>query len=188
MQETFELNLKPRDDAGKGASRRLRREGMVPGIIYGGSSEPEMVAVEHNELAKHLEHEAFFSHILSVQVEGRGGKQNVVLKDLQRHPARPFVEHFDLQRVKMDEELRMTVPLHFLGEEAAAGIKMGGTLLRGRTEVEIHVGYMAVLSHVKANGNARWIAWPDLDIDIADRAIEGAGTAVPRRTVTTPAA
>ena len=137
MKDTFELNLIPRNDGGKGASRRLRREGMVPGIIYGASLEPEMVAIEHNELVKHLEHEAFFSHILSVQVEGGNGKQQAVIKDLQRHPARPFVMHFDLQRVSMDEELRMTVPLHFIGEDTAAGVKMGGTVLHGRSDVEI---------------------------------------------------
>ena len=137
MQETFELNLQSRNDGGKGASRRLRREGMVPGIIYGGDADPEMVAIEHNELVKHLEHEAFFSHILTIQVEGSGNKQQAVLKDLQRHPARPFVQHFDLLRVSKDAELRMTVPLHFIGEENAVGVKMGGTVLHARTDVEI---------------------------------------------------
>ena len=136
MQETFEIDAVARSDEGKGASRRLRRTGMVPGIIYGGGKDPEMIATKHNELLHHLEHEAFYSHILKVNVDGKS--QDVVLKDLQRHPAKPFVLHFDLQRVRMDEEIRMTVPLHFEGEDRCVGIKAGGTLMRGMNEIDIH--------------------------------------------------
>jgi len=85
MQENFEIVAVSRGDQGKGASRRLRREGMVPGIIYGGGRDPEMFATRHNELIQHLEHEAFYSHILTVNVDGK--TQKVVLKDLQRHPS-----------------------------------------------------------------------------------------------------
>ena len=135
MQEKFEIVAVSRSDQGKGASRRLRREGMVPGIIYGGGKDPEMFATQHNELIQHLEHEAFFSHILTVKVDGKS--QQVVLKDLQRHPAKPFVTHVDLQRVLMNETIRMTVPLHFDGEETCPGVKGGGTVLHGMTDVEI---------------------------------------------------
>ena len=135
MQENFEIIAVSRSDQGKGASRRLRREGMVPGIIYGGGKDPEMFATKHNELIQHLDHEAFYSHILTVQLDGR--PQQVVLRDLQRHPSKPFVQHVDLMRVRMDEEIRMTVPLHFEGEERCPGVKTGGTLLRGMSDLEV---------------------------------------------------
>jgi len=135
MKENFEIEAVSRDTQGKGASRRLRREGMVPGIIYGADKEPEMIATKHSDLIQHLDHEAFFSHILSVKVDGKA--QRVVLKDLQRHPSKPFVTHLDLLRVKMDEEIRMTVPLHFDGEDTCPGAKAGGILLKGMTDLEI---------------------------------------------------
>lgn len=135
MQENFELNAVARSDAGKGASRRLRREGMVPGIIYGGDAEPEMIATKHNELIQHLEHEAFYSHILSVKVDGKA--QKVILRDLQRHPAKPFVTHIDLQRVSSSDRIKMHVPLHFTGEETAPGVKSGGDVAHTMTDVEI---------------------------------------------------
>ncbi len=135
MQETFEIDAVSRDVQGKGASRRLRREGMVPGIIYGGGKPPQMFATNHDDMIHHLENEAFYSHILKVKIGGRS--EQVVLKDLQRHPSRPFVTHIDLQRVLMDEEIRMTVPLHFEGEEDCPGIKAGGTALHAMSDLEI---------------------------------------------------
>lgn len=135
MQENYEIDAVSRDDRGKGASRRLRREGLVPGIIYGGGKDPQMIATKHNELFHHLENEAFYSHILSVKVDGKA--QQVVLKDLQRHPSKPFVTHLDLLRVVMDEEIRMTVPLHFDGEDGCPGVKLGGTVLHLMSDLEI---------------------------------------------------
>lgn len=135
MQENFELNAVARSDTGKGASRRLRREGMVPGIIYGGDDAPEMFAVKHNELIQHLEHEAFYSHILTVKVDGKG--QKVVLRDLQRHPAKPFVTHIDLQRVSAKDPIKMNVPLHFIGEDVAPGVKAGGEVSHTVADVEV---------------------------------------------------
>ena len=135
MQNEFEIDAVSRSDQGKGASRRLRREGLVPGIIYGGGTDPEMIATAHNELLHHLDQEAFYSHILTVKVDGK--PQKVVLRDLQRHPSKPFVQHIDLLRVRMDETIRMTVPLHFEGEEACPGVKAGGTVLHGMSDVEI---------------------------------------------------
>jgi large subunit ribosomal protein L25 len=135
MQETFELKAELRSDAGKGASRRLRRSGKVPGIIYGGGDEPQMIALDHNELIKHLEHEAFYSHILSVDFGAR--QDSVVLKDLQRHPARPVIMHIDLQRVRADEKIRMHVPLHFENESVAPGVKQGGQVSHHLPEVVV---------------------------------------------------
>ncbi len=135
MQENFEINAVSRSDQGKGASRRLRREGMVPGIIYGGGKDPEMIATKHNELIQHLDHEAFYSHILKVNVNGTA--QKVVLKDLQRHPAKPFVTHLDLLRVADSDRIKMNVPLHFLNEETSPGVKAGGQVSHTLTDVEI---------------------------------------------------
>ena len=133
--DSFEFDAEPRSDAGKGASRRLRRAGMVPGVIYGGHADPEMISVAHHELIQHLEHEAFYSHILSVNVAGN--RQQVVLKDLQRHPAKPFILHLDLQRVSADEKIRVQVPLHFINENKAIGVKRGGVVSHHIVDVEI---------------------------------------------------
>ena len=136
MQETFEVTAESRSDAGKGASRRLRRTGRVPAIVYGAHQEPEMISLLHNELIQHLEHEAFYSHILSLKVGDK--PQSVVLKALQRHPAKPFILHADFQRVQADEKLRMTVPLHFLNEANCKGVKLGGGVVsHNLTDIEI---------------------------------------------------
>ncbi|WP_457674338.1 50S ribosomal protein L25/general stress protein Ctc [Thiolapillus sp.] len=135
MSEMFNIKAVARSDKGKGASRRLRREGLVPGIIYGGGKEPEMIATLHNKLLQHLEHEAFYSSIVNVEVDGK--VQRVVLKDLQRHPAKPFVLHFDLQRVADTDRIKMNVPLHFVGEENAPGVKAGGAISHAMVDLEI---------------------------------------------------
>ena len=135
MQENFEINAVSRDVQGKGASRRLRHEGMVPGIIYGGGAEPQMFATSHNELLLHLEHEAFYSHILTVNIDGNA--QKVVLKDLQRHPAKPFVMHVDLLCVSDTDRIKMHVPLHFINEEGCPGVKAGGKVSHVMTDVEV---------------------------------------------------
>ena len=94
-----------------------------------------MISLVHNELIRHLEDEAFYTQLLDLNVEGRSEK--VVLKDLQRHPAKPFVLHADFQRVTVGETLRMTIPLHFINEDSAKGVKLGGMVSHNVTEVEI---------------------------------------------------
>ena len=135
MKEIFEIDAQPRSDMGKGASRRLRRQGLVPGIVYGAGRDPELIALVHNDLVQHLDHEAFYSHILSLK-QGADSQQ-VILKDLQRHPAKPFVLHADFLRVSATEKLRTQVPIHFINEEQAAGVKMGGAISHHMTSVEI---------------------------------------------------
>ncbi|MEJ2308565.1 MAG: 50S ribosomal protein L25/general stress protein Ctc [Gammaproteobacteria bacterium] len=135
MSETLTINAEARSDMGKGASRRLRQAGLVPGIIYGAEKEPEMITVDHNKLAHALEDEAFYSSILTVNVGGEA--QQVVLKDLQRHPAKPFIMHLDLLRISQKTAIKMQVPLHFINEETAPGVKGGGTASHNMTEVEI---------------------------------------------------
>ncbi len=135
MSENLTINAEARSDMGKGASRRLRHAGLVPGIIYGADKDPEMITVKHNELVHALEDEAFYSSILTVDVGGNS--QQVVLKDLQRHPAKPFIMHLDLLRISQKTAIKMQVPLHFINEETAPGVKAGGTASHNMNEVEI---------------------------------------------------
>lgn len=135
MAINFQLSGEVRGDNGKGASRRLRRLGKVPAILYGGGEDPLPLSLDHNELLRNLEHESFYSHILNVNV-GKKSHQ-AILKDIQRHPARRQVLHLDLQRVRADEEVRVHIPLHFLNEETAVGVKQGGVLSRHLIDVEI---------------------------------------------------
>lgn len=132
----FELAAEKREDVGKGASRRLRRDGKLPGIVYGTDKEPTMITLAHNEVMHHLEHEAFYSQILTLNV-GKA-KEKVVLKDLQRHPYKRLLLHIDLLRVNENEALTMRVPLHFINEEKAVGVKKdGGVISHTLAEIDI---------------------------------------------------
>jgi len=135
MSERFDVIAKVRSDGGKGASRRLRREGLVPGIVYGGHQDPQMISVPHSELDRQLKNEAFYSSLLDLKIDDLTTR--VVLKDLQRHPAKPFVLHVDFQRVSREDKLRMTVPIHFENEATAIGVKAGGKVSHNLTEIEI---------------------------------------------------
>lgn len=135
MSQKFELQAEDRPDQGKGASRRLRRAGKVPAILYGAHRDPRALALDHNALVHHLENEAFFSSILTVTTGDKS--QPCILKDVQRHPYKNQVLHVDLQRVLEDEEIRVTVPFHFLGEDKAPGVKGGGVVSRVMTDLEV---------------------------------------------------
>ncbi|OZB36898.1 MAG: 50S ribosomal protein L25/general stress protein Ctc [Halothiobacillus sp. 14-56-357] len=134
-QETFALNAARRDDQGKGASRRLRRVGRIPAIVYGGDEAPQSVTILHNEILKHLEHESFYSHVLELNIDGKTSK--VILRDLHRHPYKPLVMHADFQRVSANQTLRVTVPLHFLNKETSVGAKAGGIVNVILSEIEV---------------------------------------------------
>src|SRR3990167_2440815 len=132
----FEVEATLRDNVGKGASRRLRREEKVPGIIYGGGKPPEHLAFDHKKLARALDNEAFYSHILTLKKDNEA--ERVILKDVQRHPSKPRLLHIDFQRVRADEKLHMHVPLHFLGGEKAPGVKdAGGIISHIMSDVEV---------------------------------------------------
>lgn len=135
MSESFIIEAELRTDTGKGASRRLRRTDKVPGVIYGAGKDPVALTVSHNEMFHHLENEAFYSHILTVNV-GKT-KEQAILKDLQRHPAKPRITHFDLMRVDMNETIRVHVPLHFINEDSSVGVKAGGLVTHSATELHI---------------------------------------------------
>lgn len=128
MKTSFELVADPRDGAqGKGASRRLRRSGKVPAILYGGSDAPRQLTLDHQNLLTLLVNERFFSTILSLSVNGQ--KQAAILKDVQRHPAKNQILHLDLQRVLENEKVRMTIPLHFKGAAVSPGVKTQGGIV-----------------------------------------------------------
>ncbi len=133
----FELEAESRTDQGKGASRRLRREGMVPAVIYGAGQDPQSISLKHSEVIKRLEHEAFYSHILTVNVDGKDNK--AVLRDMQRHPAKPVIMHMDFLRIDESKPIRVNVPLHFAGADVAPGVKAGGLLTHDVVEVEMDV-------------------------------------------------
>ena len=135
MAISFELTAESRTDTGKGASRRLRRDGKVPAIIYGGDKEPQAVTLAHNELLRNTEHEAFYSHILTIKLDGK--ESPAILRDMQRHPSKPIIMHMDLQRVDMKASLKTNVPLHIIGEDVAPGVKAGGLVSHDMTEVAI---------------------------------------------------
>ncbi len=120
----FELVAEKREDVGKGASRRLRNAGKLPGIVYGTDKDAVMITLAHNEVMHQLENEAFYSKILTLKV-GKDSEK-VVLKDLQRHPYKIQLMHIDLLRIKENEALTMRVPLHFINEDIAIGVKEGG--------------------------------------------------------------
>lgn len=127
MKQNFAVTAETRADEGKGASRRLRRQGKVPAVVYGGKDQPLSIAVSHNEMWKSLKAEAFYSHILTLTLDGKS--QQVVLKDLQRHPVNDTLIHIDFQRILADQILRRAVPLHFKGADVAPGVKIGGGIV-----------------------------------------------------------
>lgn len=128
MSNAFELSAELRQDIGKGASRRLRRqENQVPGIMYGGGEDPVNLSFSHNQLSKALQNEAFYSHILTIQIKGKA--QKAVLKALQRHPYKPRILHLDLLRITGKEKIQMQVPLHFKGEDVAPGVKLSNGIV-----------------------------------------------------------
>jgi large subunit ribosomal protein L25 len=119
----FLLEVKSRQDVGKGASRRLRRNtGDIPGVIYGAGKDPASISIRHDDLLHAVEHEAFFSSIIDLKVDG--AQESVIIKDLQRHPARPIIMHADFMRVRANVALEVNVPLHLINEDKCVGVKM----------------------------------------------------------------
>jgi large subunit ribosomal protein L25 len=134
----FAINAVDRsaEQQGKGASRRLRKQNLVPAIIYGGNEEPTAISIKLNEMVKSLEYEAFFSQVLTITTD-KGDEHQVVIKDLQRHPAKGFPMHADFQRIVKGQKINMNVPVHFSGREDAPGTKEGGILSTLVSNIEI---------------------------------------------------
>jgi len=131
-----ELQCTARDSFGRSNSRRLRRQGQVPAIVYGGGTEPAAISLDQNHLRHEMAREAFYTSILSIKVGN--DSQQVVVKAVHRHPFKPLVLHLDFQRVLEDREITLNVPIHFIGEEDAVGVRdQGGVVERLQTDVEI---------------------------------------------------
>jgi large subunit ribosomal protein L25 len=129
------VNATTREDKGKGASRRLRREEMVPGIVYGGKNSPESISINFHELTHLLDGEDAFTSVLDL-VNGKN-KESVVIKDLQRHPAKNIITHIDFLRVDAKHAIVTITPIHFIGEEDNEALRIGGMLNKFVVSIEI---------------------------------------------------
>ena len=138
MSTDFTLQAKGREDTGKGASRRLRRlAGDIPAIVYGGKKAPAQISLAHKDVMKALENEAFYSQIISLDVDGKS--EDVIIKDIQRHPAKAIVMHMDFFRISKTTKLQTRIPLHFINEDTCVGVKLGGGLIaHSMTDIEIN--------------------------------------------------
>lgn len=133
----YTLNGKLRQDKGKGASRRLRREGWVPAVVYGGEGESISIAIKQDELAKNAKFDSFYSQIINLKIEGKEDTE-VLVRDVQRHVFKPLFQHFDFQRIVRGQDIYSTVSLHFINEDEAPGVKEeNGVITHFYTSVEI---------------------------------------------------
>jgi large subunit ribosomal protein L25 len=136
VKTVFELSVEPRAEIGRTSSRRFRKAGKVPAILYGGGEAPASMLLDHNTLSHQMNREAFFTSILTLKIGAKS--QQVVVKDVQRHPVKPLIMHLDFQRIREDEEITLSVPIHFLNEADAKGVKeQGGVVDHLLTEVEV---------------------------------------------------
>jgi large subunit ribosomal protein L25 len=136
MKTSFELVAEFRETQGKGASRRLRHDGKVPAILYGGHTAARTLTLSHQKLLIMLENERFYSTILNLKVGDQS--QAAILKDVQRHPFKNAIVHIDFQRVEENEKIRISIPLHFTGAAVSPGVKsQGGIVSHMRNEAEV---------------------------------------------------
>ena len=136
MSDNIVLNAEIRSDSGKGASRRLRNQGLVPAIVYGGERDPAMISIAHNEFIHELENDAIYTQVLELRVGER--KQDVILRDLQRHPYKSKIMHADFFRIDENKPIKVVVPIHVDNAETCVGVKGdGGMLTQVVTEIEI---------------------------------------------------
>lgn len=136
MRIGFEIQADSRDEQGKGASRRLRRSGKVPAIIYGGKDKPRNITLDHQNLMTMVDNEKLYSSIIRLKVGGDA--QEAIIKDVQMHPAKNAIVHVDLQRVFADEKIRIHLPIHFKGEAISPGVKtQGGVVSHRIADVEV---------------------------------------------------
>ena len=136
MSDNIQLNAEPRADSGKGASRRLRRMDLVPAIVYGGDGDPQSISLSHNEFSHELENEAIYTQLIDLNI----GKDTdeVILRDLQRHPYKKRILHADFFRIDKKKPIHVVVPIHALNTEDCVGVRLdGGMVTQVATEIEV---------------------------------------------------
>ncbi len=131
----IEFNATKRELQGTSASRRLRRAGRVPGIIYGGESQPQPIDIDHNEIFQHLRKEAFYSSVLTMNLDG--AQQLCLLRDVQRHAYKQIILHIDFQRIDASHLIHQKVPLHFINADSPAVKQAGGMVQHIMTELNV---------------------------------------------------
>ncbi len=137
MSDTHTIHAEIREDVGKGASRRLRHDGKIPAVLYGGDKDPIALTLNHKDILHDTENESFYSSIMDIKIAD-GRTQQVIVRDMQRHPFKMRIMHLDFMRVSETEVLRISVPLHFIGEEESPAGKTSGVVIQHQvTEVEI---------------------------------------------------
>lgn len=135
MSSVFKFVAEKRDFSGRAATKAVRREGKLPAIVYGGKAAPQSIVLDSIEVGKHLAHEAVYSHVLELKINGK--TQKVILKGVQRHPAKAQILHLDFLRVDAKQTLKARVPLHFINESECAGVKLGGVVTHTMVDVEV---------------------------------------------------
>lgn len=155
MSNVYEFVAKSRDKSGKRGARAVRRSGLVPAIVYGGKSDPQSIELDQYEVANHLSHEAVYSQVLGLKIDGKTEK--AILKVVQRHPAKSQVLHMDFMRVDENQALKVNVPLHFVNEDTCVGVKEGGVITHAMVDVEVLCLPAALPEYIEVDLN-------DLDI------------------------
>ena len=135
-ETSFELTIKSRNATGKGNSRRIRGKGAVPGVIYGGGADPKTISLNHDQLINQMENDAFYTSILKLNLDNTS--ESVVVKNVHRHPVKRKILHMDFQRILEDQKISLNVPIRFLGEDVAIGVKMqGGEISKLLNDIEV---------------------------------------------------
>jgi large subunit ribosomal protein L25 len=136
MSDNIQLNAEPRADSGKGASRRLRRTGLVPAIVYGGDGDPQSISLGHNEFSHELENEAVYTQLIDLHIGEQS--EEVILRDLQRHPFKKRILHADFFRIDKKKPINVVVPIHAVNVDDCVGVKLdGGMVTQVATEIEV---------------------------------------------------
>ena len=135
MAGSYVFDAEVRENLGRGPARRLRCDGKIPAVLYGGGEAPVGLTLDHNKVVKALEDDATYSHILTLRFGGK--EETAILKDMQRHPSRPIILHMDFQRVSESQKIRVHVPIHFLNQEISVGAKKGGVITHAMVDIEV---------------------------------------------------
>jgi len=190
----IEVKATKREAQGTGASRRLRRAGRVPGIVYGGEAQPQAIELDHNDLWQHLRKEAFYSSVLNMDLDGI--KQMCLLRDVQRHPFRQLILHVDFQRIDAAHKIHQKVPLHFINGDIAPGVKLSGGMVQHVSNdidvrclpkdlpnfIEVDLkdldsGHSIHMSGVKLPAGVEWVHHGEGDPVVATVVVRGGGAA-----------